>query len=87
MCCAIIDDEEEINNANMAKASRISRDLVQRVNGIIDLSDKDLLTIDFLLRALLPHSEEKVRELRSKMSIERHLARLPAAFKAGNSKT
>jgi hypothetical protein len=86
-CCAIIDDEEEINNANMANASHLSRDLVQRVNGIIDLSEKDLLTIDFLFKALLPHLGQEIRELRSKISIERHLASLPAASKAGNGKT
>jgi hypothetical protein len=68
MCCATVADEEEINNTDMANAFHLSREWVQRVNGKTDLSEKDLLTIDSLVKALLPHSERKVRELRSKMS-------------------
>jgi serine/threonine protein kinase len=67
-----------------ADAHHLSQGLVSTIRTILDCVIDDLLTVDFLVNEILPHTENRIRQLQNEMPHERYLSSLLTTSKADN---
>lgn len=76
MCCDLFDKDKD-DDLYTASASHLSVKLRETVNHIVDLSEKFDLSIDYLVKDILPLAEDKIRHYRDQVPNERHRSSLP----------